>query len=152
MKEKLLSLFLALVAVSCLGYGITGFYAIDYSGDYCDSDSDCSVGVCCPFYGESNGVCDYEQNCDAIEMLSLETSGVMMSYSPEIVQEEVSEEVDRSYVAVILGAIILLIVLVVSYVEWKHEKHGVGSRLGHVHHKKLNKAVNRKLKKIVKKK
>tara|TARA_Y100000310_G_C20526770_1_gene736438 strand:- start:156 stop:614 length:459 start_codon:yes stop_codon:yes gene_type:complete len=152
MRQKILSLFLALVAIGCIGYGITGFYAIDYQGDYCDSDSDCSTGVCCYFYGESNGVCDYEQNCDSIELLSLETSNLMMSYSPEVVQEEVEEEVDRSYIAMVLGALILLIVLVVAYVEWKHEKHGVSSRLGHVHHKKLNKVVNRKLKKLVKKK
>ena len=65
MRQKILSLFLALVAIGCIGYGITGFYAIDYQGDYCDSDSDCSTGVCCYFYGESNRVCDYEQNCDS---------------------------------------------------------------------------------------
>ena len=154
MYQKVLSLILVFAALFCLGYGVTGFATLDFNAEYCDSNSDCTTGVCCYFYGDNAGICDLEENCDAISSVTME-AGSQLSLAPEVVQEQVKDEASRSYIAIILGLLILFLIIVVAYVEWKHEKHGLESRLGRVHKKVVeDKVVKKKVskKKVSKKK
>ena len=114
MYQKTLTLLLAFVALFFFAYGITGFYTLDSSShSSCVKESDCSYSVCCPVYGKESGVCAQEFECDSIYFDSQES-----------VQEApgIEKTVERSYIAVSLGIILLLILVIVGYLEWKAEK------------------------------
>lgn len=127
MYQKALTLFLALVAVSFLGYGITGFYTLDLSQPACQVDSDCTYSVCCGVYGQSYGVCDQEDQCAGIYLASRaaavdvkETqSAPVLQQAPEV---NLQAQASQSYIALALGIFILFVIGVISYVEWKQHK------------------------------
>jgi len=127
MYQKSLTLFLALVAVSFLGYGITGFYTLELSQPVCQDDSDCTYSVCCELYGQSYGVCDQEDQCAGIYLASRaaavdvkETqSAPILQQAPEV---DIQEQASQSYIALALGIFILFVIGVISYVEWKQHK------------------------------
>ncbi len=53
--------------------GVTGMYALDFSQDDCDSDSDCiDTKVCCKFYDEDYGICADFSECAGISKATLE--------------------------------------------------------------------------------
>lgn len=118
MYQKTLTLILAFAMLFSIGYGITGFYSLEPES-LCVEDSDCSYSVCCPMYGKNYGVCGQESNCAQVYMDSRESSGAVMSMQNAPVVEEA---VERSYIAVSLGILLLLILAIVGYLEWKQEK------------------------------
>lgn len=116
MYQKTLTLILAFATLFFLGYGITGFYALDPSThSVCVEDSDCSYSVCCPLSEKSYGVCGQASECVSL------SSGEKVS-SAEAPTLEASAE--RSYIAVSLGVVLLMILAIVGYLEWKAEKEG----------------------------
>ena len=113
MFQKTLTLVLAFATLFFLGYGITGFYAIDPSEhSLCIEDSDCSYSVCCPLSGKDYGVCGQESECASFYS---QESG--MQQAPSI-----AEVAERSYIAVALGVVLLMVLAIVGYLEWKQEK------------------------------
>lgn len=77
-----LSLALALIAVSVLAVGLTGMSTVDLGRDYCDSGNDC-METCCLFYNSNYGVCDRESNCNSIKLLSME-QGITTAKNPDL--------------------------------------------------------------------
>ncbi len=113
MYQKTLTLILAIAALFSVGFGITGFATLDDS-QICLQDNDCHYSVCCPLQEKDYGVCSQESECSEIYFNSAEKSAMM---SPEI-----GEQAERSYIAVVLGIIILMILAIVGYFEWKQER------------------------------
>ncbi len=121
MYQKTLALILGFSALFFLGYGITGFYVLDSSlQSVCIEDSDCSYAVCCPLADKEYGVCGQQTDCSQIYLDSRQGSGAMMSAQQA---PAVEEDVERSYIAVSLGILLLLILAIVGYLEWKQEKN-----------------------------
>jgi hypothetical protein len=75
------------------------------------------LSVCCPLASESYGVCAQDFECKEV----LELSGVASApvFGAPQTNEEVVEKASQSYVAIALGVILLLLISVVSYVEWQ---------------------------------
>ncbi|MBU1321474.1 MAG: hypothetical protein KKF46_03880, partial [Nanoarchaeota archaeon] len=64
-----------------LGEGITGLYVMDFQQPACDADDKCiESNVCCLFYNEDFGVCDNENNCDAIEKATFDARRKISTY------------------------------------------------------------------------
>jgi len=114
MYQKTLSIFLVLVAFFFLGSGITGFATMD-SANRCYADNDCVYSVCCSLYGEDYGVCGQSNECEAVYQ---ESKGGLQ-YAPE---DTAAEKAQQNYIAIILGIMLVIIVAIVSYVEWHQEK------------------------------
>ena len=113
MYQKTLTLILAFATLFFLGYGITGFYTIDpASHSLCIEESDCSYSVCCPLSGKDYGICGQESECAA-----LNDEGTVLQQAPSL-----GEVAERSYIAVALGILLLMILAIVGYLEWKQEK------------------------------
>lgn len=120
MYQKTLALILGFSALFFLGYGITGFYALDTSTQsVCIEDSDCSYSLCCPLSNKEYGVCGQESECSQIYLDSRSSGSVMSAQQAPAIQEDV----ERSYIAVSLGILLLLILAIVGYLEWKQEKN-----------------------------
>jgi len=120
MREKLLTILIALTAIFLLGHGITGFYLMDYSQTTCLADSDCD-DTCCPVYGEEYGLCDTDNNCDSIYAATKEVSSSQSYLSPTQVKTEArATSLEKNYIAVALGIFLAFIVLVVAYLERKN--------------------------------
>ena len=119
MYQKILTLILAFSALFFVSYGITGFYVLDMES-ICVEDSDCSYSVCCPLYEEEYGRCGQELDCSQIYLDSRQYTGAVMSAQQAPIIEK---DVERSYIAVSLGILLLLILAIVGYLEWKKEKH-----------------------------
>jgi hypothetical protein len=132
MYEKTLTIFLTLVALFSLGSGITGFASFTSSGGACFDDSDCTYSVCCDVKGEVYGVCGQQNECGA----------VYENIAPSQRAPEV-EEIERNYLAVGFGILLLLVIGIVSYVEWHQEV----LHPGHHEKKSSKKKVKRKKKK-----
>lgn len=115
MYQKTLTLVLAIAALFCMSYGITGFATID-GYDACVQDSGCKYSVCCPIYDKDYGVCAQQTECSQIYFDS------MNDVQKPMMTPEVGEQAERSYIAVVLGILILLILAIVGYFEWKHER------------------------------
>jgi len=114
MMHKTATLILALAAIFFMGYGITGFVVID-SGSMCTEDLDCQYSECCPLFEQDYGVCAVQTQCDEIYFSSMEDETIFRA-------PDVGSEIERNYIAVALGVIMLMILLIVGYFEWKHEK------------------------------
>ena len=114
MMHKTATLILALAAIFFMGYGITGFAVID-SGSMCIEDLDCQYSECCPLFEQDYGVCAAQTQCDEIYFSSMEDETIFRA-------PDVGSEIERNYIAVALGVIMLMILLIVGYFEWKHEK------------------------------
>lgn len=123
MYGKILTVFLALVAVSFIGYGVTGFYTLDLVQPACQDDSDCRYSVCCEVYGQSYGVCDQQENCDGIYFATrAAATQVKETQSTPLQAPDIGAQASQSYVALALGLFILFVIAVISYVEWKQHK------------------------------
>ncbi|MDP3728280.1 MAG: hypothetical protein Q8R18_02385 [bacterium] len=118
MYQKTLTLILAFAMLFSIGYGVTGFYALD-SQSLCVEDNDCSYSVCCPLYDKDYGMCGQEADCTQIYIDSKSSSGAVISTQNA---PAIQETVERSYIAVSLGILLLLILSIVGYLEWKNEK------------------------------
>ena len=114
MYQKTVTIFLALVAVLSLGYGITGFATIS-QGSLCAEDDDCTYAVCCPLAGKDYGSCAQEDQC--AEVYQMSRNGGVVAEGPARV-----EQATESYVAFVVGVLLLVIIAVVGYVEWHHER------------------------------
>ena len=114
MMQKTATLILALAVIFFMGYGITGFAVID-SGSMCIEDLDCQYSECCPLFEQDYGVCAAQTQCDEIYFSSMEDETIFRA-------PDVGSEIERNYIAVALGVIMLMILLIVGYFEWKHEK------------------------------
>ena len=114
MMQKTATLILALAVIFFMGYGITGFVVID-SGSMCTEDLDCQYSECCPLFEQDYGVCAAQTQCDEIYFSSMEDETIFRA-------PDVGSEIERNYIAVALGVIMLMILLIVGYFEWKHEK------------------------------
>tara|TARA_Y100000310_G_C20670395_1_gene809952 strand:- start:1911 stop:2378 length:468 start_codon:yes stop_codon:yes gene_type:complete len=117
--EKGLTIFLVFLALAFMGTGITGFFGLepDAGSNYCTDDSHCAYSTCCSLYGKDYGVCAQDYECETVYEASKESDSVEVEYAPET--EDLATE---NYVAVSLGVILLLIIAVVSYVEWHQVK------------------------------
>ena len=116
MYQKTLTLILAFATLFFLGYGMTGFYELDPSThSACIEDSDCSYSVCCSISGKNYGVCGQESECASLTS----SEQARAAQAPGL---EASAE--RSYIAVSLGVVLLMILAIVGYLEWKTEKEG----------------------------
>jgi hypothetical protein len=135
MYEKTLSIFIALVAVVMLGSGITGFATIEAgSSTFCVENNDCEYSVCCPLANQAYGVCAQQSECDDVY---LETAT-----SFQRAPADVAEEAEQSYIAIVLGLILLFIIGFVSYTEWHQGNHSTKKVTKKV--KKTNKRVKKK--------
>jgi len=112
--EKTATLILALAAIFFVGYGITGFAVINSNG-MCTEDLDCQYSGCCPLYEQDYGVCAAATQCDEIYFSSINDQTMFKA-------PDVGSEIEKNYIAVALGVIMLMILLIVGYFEWKHEK------------------------------
>lgn len=112
MYQKTLTLILAFATLFCLGYGITGFYALDpQSHSTCVENSDCTYSICCPLSGKSYGVCGQESECANLAGQS------SVAQAPSL-----ETSVETNYIAISLGVILLMILAIVGFLEWKAEK------------------------------
>tara|TARA_Y100000310_G_scaffold233475_1_gene236324 strand:+ start:750 stop:1184 length:435 start_codon:yes stop_codon:yes gene_type:complete len=143
MYQKTLSMFIALVALLCIGYGTTGFYLMDFDGVICASDSECTEGSCCDV--GDYGVCALD--CEAIENAVGESTGQISSWEEgefySNTREVTLDAISQNYIALSLGLILLLIILIIAYIEWKEEK----GKKKKVKKKVSKKKVKRKVKK-----
>lgn len=114
MFQKTLTIVLAFTALFCFGYGITGFAGLD-SSSLCLDDLDCEYSACCPLHDSDYGVCAQKAECSRLYFDSKDN----VAQAPEV-----SDLAERSYIAVVVGVIILMILAIVGYFEWKHEKKG----------------------------
>jgi len=108
-----------LAALMCLGTGITGFYALSQDDVGCFTDGDCMYSVCCELADEEFGVCAQENECAQIYLVSSQEEDTVGNFR---MAGELEEDVTQSCVAVALGLILLLIIAIVSYIEWHHGK------------------------------
>ncbi len=122
MYQKTLSLFIALVALLCIGYGTTGFYLMDFDGAICVSDSECTEGSCCDV--GDYGVCALD--CEAIENAVVESTGQISSWEDgeyySNTRDVTLDAISQNYIAICLGIILLMIILIIAYIEYKEEK------------------------------
>ena len=118
MYQKTLSVALMLVALAFLGSGFPGFATIDSTSFQCMDNSDCVYSVCCALAGQDTGVCAQLDECADIYAES--AKGTEKTHMQRTATLE--EEVERNYIAVVLGIILLLIIAIVSYVEWHQQK------------------------------
>lgn len=99
-------------------------YLIDFKQEYCNSNDDCLTGqVCCNFYKEDSGVCDKEDNCKAIEQLTMEekakistsfedykfTEEERLSMAKQISSHLEKPMTKNNYASIIVGAILLIL-------------------------------------------
>ncbi len=127
--RKVASLIIGCIALFCVGYGITGFATLD-TQSMCTEDIDCQYSMCCPLYEQDYGICAAESQCEELYFSSMDDDSIYKA-------PDVGAEIERNYIAVALGVIMLMILVIVGYFEWKHE-------LGQ---KKVKKKVKRKSKK-----
>jgi len=113
MFQKTLTLILALASLFFIGYGVTGFATISENA-LCQDDLDCQYSVCCPIHESEYGVCAQQADCSRL-YFDYKESGLQAA-------PDVSDTAERSYIAVVLGVVILMILAIVGYFEWKHEK------------------------------
>jgi len=132
-SKKWIVLLLFLSGAFFLGRGITGLYLMDFEQQPCVEDSDCSgVEVCCKFYHEDYGVCDFEENCAAIESVTREELQTTEFSSEEqnqkisVTQRKLMSALKTHYEkpqkqsqvhSVFVGAVLLLFALIVFYVN-----------------------------------
>ena len=153
MYQKTLSLFLALVALICIGYGTTGFYVMDYSFPVCTTDVDCETGVCCDV--GDHGLCAEQSECAGLENAVSDSVSQISSWDDDEFDDSLRDTAWDDYsnnaVAIVLGGIILLIIIMVAIVEYDVERKAKKRRL---RKKVVKKKVKRKAfkKKVVKKK
>jgi len=115
MFQKTMSAILLLAAVLAIGVGTTGFYTLTSSDQICFGDEDCAFGVCCDLADKPYGVCAQEDKCSAIFYDGVELRNEIKLLTAEQYEEQVSQ----NYIAVGLGVILLIIIALVSYVEWQ---------------------------------
>jgi len=117
MREKIFTLVLAVAALLSFSYGITGFATLDDSSGQCILDSDCTYSVCCPLYGTDTGTCAQQSQCAQIYFDSKgDTGNVVSAQAPEV-----QASTERSYIAVSVGVLLLLILAIIGYLEWKQQ-------------------------------
>ena len=110
---SILLIFLFLISLLFIGYGVTGFYLLDWQQSYCSQDKDCNPDlVCCKFYEEDSGVCDSKGNCKAIYDLTKEEK--QQRTATALVTREIDKEFPLRYWSyeniafLVLGVIILI--------------------------------------------
>ena len=111
-----------LAALMCLGTGITGFYALSQDEIGCFTDGDCIYSVCCELADEDFGVCAQEDECAQLYLISSQDDDTNGNFR---LAAELEDDVTQSYIAVALGLILLLIIGIVSYIEWHQGKSPV---------------------------
>jgi hypothetical protein len=114
MMQKVVTLIIALGALFFIGSGITGFATLDQGG-MCKEDIDCEFSKCCPVFQQDYGMCAAESQCDEIYLSSKVDSSVYRA-------PDIASNIERNYIAVALGVIMLMILGIVGYLEWMHEK------------------------------
>ncbi|MBL7051541.1 MAG: hypothetical protein ISS01_00465 [Nanoarchaeota archaeon] len=122
MYQKTLTAILMVAALMCLGTGITGFYALSQDEVGCFTDGDCMYSVCCELADEDFGVCAQEDECAELYLISSQDDDTDGNFR---MAGELEEDVTQSYIAVALGLILLLIIGIVSYIEWHQGKTSV---------------------------
>ena len=101
--------------------GITGMYLYD-AEDVCSFNTECLLPkVCCHFYEESSGVCDYQSSCGGVYLASkqekskLSYGDLNLEQKKEITFKiEQPKKVRENSPLVILG--LLMLILAVLYV------------------------------------
>jgi hypothetical protein len=81
----------------------------------CKEDIDCEYSKCCPVFQQDYGMCAAESQCDEIYLSSKVDSSVYRA-------PDIASNIERNYIAVALGVIMLMILGIVGYLEWMHEK------------------------------
>jgi|SaaInlV_200m_DNA_2_1039689.scaffolds.fasta_scaffold35213_3 hypothetical protein len=119
MYQKTLTTIVMLAALMCLGTGITGFYALSQDEVGCFTDGDCIYSVCCELADENFGVCAQEEECAQLYLISSQDDDTNGNFR---MAGELEDDVTQSYIAVSLGLILLLIIGIVSYIEWHQSK------------------------------
>lgn len=124
-------MFLALVALICIGYGTTGFYVMDYSFPICAIDADCEAGVCCDV--GDHGLCAEQSECAGLENTVSESTAQISSWEDgefeENLRDAAWDDYSNNAVAIILGAVILLIIIMVAVVEYDVERKAKKKKL-----------------------
>ena len=71
--RKVLPIILLIIGLFFLGRGITGMYILDFEQPSCSMETDCQgYNVCCNFYEEDYGICNFEDQCSAITEITRE--------------------------------------------------------------------------------
>lgn len=119
MYQKVLTTVLVFIALVFIGTGITGFVTLE-QGSACVKDNDCGSSVCCPLYGQSNGVCGQKEDCANLYLGSIKEANKGTTAQPS--NAPIEGKVERNYIAFALGIIILLIIALVSFFEWEAKR------------------------------
>lgn len=126
--NRWLLLILVVFGVFFIGQGITGFYLLDFEQTSCVTDDDCGPKVCCMFFEEDYGVCDFEEKCTAIERVTMEEKQKISELDMDEINIENTEarltqaanletpkKTDSQ--SIIIGVVLLLFSLIAYYTE-----------------------------------
>ena len=83
MDKRALTLFTVFFVAGMLfmGNGITGLYMAEFKQKACEGPLQCAGDeTCCNFYNEKFGVCDRQENCDAIARFTFDERRKVSTY------------------------------------------------------------------------
>lgn len=110
--------------------GITGMYTFDTKEDICQYNTQCLLPkVCCKFYQEDSGICDYQDYCNGI-YLATKQEKLQLTAGMPLTQEQIEEiafeiekpkKVKENSPLIIIG-LILLILATMYLVDRMHKK------------------------------
>ncbi len=133
MKKEVRIITVALLfifAALFLKEGITGMYMFDTKEDLCQHNTQCLLPkVCCKFYQEDTGICDYQSSCNGIYLVTKQeklqlTAGKPLTQSQieQIAFEiEKPKKVKENSPLIMIG-LMLLIVATMYLVDRMHKK------------------------------
>ncbi len=130
-QDRMIVLGLTLLfffGILLMGRGLfTGMYLIDFEQEYCSNNEDCLEGnVCCNFYKEDSGICEKQDNCKAVEQITMEmkqkiSTDIGMAEDYKFTEEDklsaskqISTHLEKpltknNYASVLVGAILLIL-------------------------------------------
>jgi hypothetical protein len=111
------------LAAFLVGSGITGMFVLNEPTvkPACATDNECTGGeVCCPFYGQSAGVCHAQEMCGPILEL---TRGERESNEAILNDAPAQQKFPAPPFLVLIGSAIFVLAAIVVYHHSRHESH-----------------------------
>ena len=118
-EMKIIGIILLFIfAFLFLKEGLTGMYMFNVEEDICHYNTECLLPkVCCKFYQEDSGICNWQDNCDVIysktkqEKLQLTAGEPLTQKQIEQIAFEVEQpqKIRESSPLIVIGLILLIL-------------------------------------------
>lgn len=98
--------------------GMTGMYMFDSREDLCSYNTECLLPkVCCQFYQEEKGVCDWQDNCNGVYLVTKQEK-LQLTAGQQLTQEQIEQiafeieqpkKVKENSPLIIIGLLLLIL-------------------------------------------